>query len=62
MKILKNDGPPPVEEKEAGSPFVREFFLVQGIGFRGIAYCNREGKWHEAFHHLEWPDDIRVLG
>jgi hypothetical protein len=43
------------------SPFVLEFFMVQGMGFRCMAYRNGDGKWHEAFNDRELPDAIRVL-
>jgi hypothetical protein len=61
MTNLKNPGPKPAREKEAASPFVREFFMVQCAGFRGMAYRNGDGKWCRAFDHRELPDDVRVL-
>jgi hypothetical protein len=44
------------------SPFVLEFFMVQGSGFRCMAYRNQEGKWRGAFDDEELPGAIRVLG
>ncbi|HXC35806.1 MAG TPA: hypothetical protein VNV43_08020 [Candidatus Acidoferrales bacterium] len=44
------------------SPFLLEFFMVQGSGFRCMAYRNREGKWRGAFDDEELPGAIRVLG
>lgn len=44
------------------SPFILEFFMVQGRGFRCMAYRNHDGKWREAFDHEELPGAIRVLG
>jgi hypothetical protein len=47
---------------ESVSPFVVEFFMVQGSGFRCMAYRNDDGKWHGAFDDEELPGAIRVLG
>ncbi|HEV2327527.1 MAG TPA: hypothetical protein VGY56_01925 [Verrucomicrobiae bacterium] len=44
------------------SPFLLEFFMVQGSGFRCMAYRNQEGKWRGAFDDEELPGAIRVLG
>lgn len=44
------------------SPFVLEFFMVQGSGFRCMAYRNQDGKWRGAFDDEELPGAIRVLG
>jgi hypothetical protein len=48
-------------EGDWASPFVHEFFLVQGRGFRCMAYRNEDGKWRGAFDHEELPGAIRVL-
>lgn len=50
-----------VENEDAGSPFIREFFLVQGVGYRCMAYRNGEGKWCGAFNNEELPGPIRVV-
>lgn len=50
-----------VANEEEPSPFIREFFLVQGIGFRCMAYRGSEGKWRGAFSNEELPGPIRVL-
>lgn len=52
----------PPGDCEVCSPFVLEFFMVQGSGFRCMAYRNQEGKWHGAFDDEELPGAIRVLG
>jgi len=52
---------PEVEPLEETSPFTLEFFVVQGIGFRCMAYCDDDGKWREAFYNGELPGPIRVL-
>jgi hypothetical protein len=44
------------------SPFILEFFMVQGSGFRCMAYRNQDGKWRGAFDNEELPGAIRVLG
>jgi hypothetical protein len=55
-----HDLKPAMEEVEA-SPFILEYFLVQGTGFRCMAYRNQDGKWLRAFDNQELPGDIRVL-
>jgi hypothetical protein len=50
-----------VEREERGSPFVLEFFMVQGSGFICMAYRNHDGKWRGAFGNMELPGAIRVL-
>lgn len=46
---------------DAGSPFLIEFFMVQGAGFQCMAYRNADGKWRSAFDHRELPGTVRVL-
>jgi hypothetical protein len=46
---------------DAGSPFLVEFFMVQGIGFQCMAYRNSDGKWLGAFDNRELPGTVRVL-
>jgi hypothetical protein len=43
------------------SPFLLEFFLIQGLHFRCMGYCDTDGKWRGAFNHFELPGPIRVL-
>jgi phage FluMu protein Com len=52
----------PAGDCDIGSPFVHEFFMVQGSGFRCMAYRNQDGKWRGAFDDEELPGAIRVLG
>lgn len=47
---------------DGASPFVLEFFMVQGSGFRCMAYRNDDGRWRGAFDDEELPGAIRVLG
>src|ERR1700722_20499661 len=39
---------PPAKDSNEASPFITEFFMVQGTGFRCMAYRHRDGKWHGA--------------
>jgi hypothetical protein len=38
---------------EDESPFLLEFFMVQGFGFRCMAYRDDDGRWRTAFDHQE---------
>ena len=58
--VIGDEVPPPDDECE-GSPFILEFFMVQGAGFRCMAYRNGDGKWHEAFNDRELPEAVRLL-
>lgn len=46
---------------DAASPFLVEFFMVQGMGFVCMAYRNSDGKWRGAFDNRELPGSIRIL-
>jgi len=50
-----------VRQEEGMSPFVLEYFMVQGSGFICMAYRNHDGKWRGAFDNRELPGAIRVL-
>ena len=43
------------------SPFTIEFFWVQGLGFKCMAYRDLAGRWREAFCNWELPGPIEVL-
>ena len=47
---------------DEASPFLVEFFMVQGVGFKCMAYLGFDGKWHGAFDNRVLPGSIRVLG
>jgi hypothetical protein len=49
------------EARSEASPFTIEFYWVQGIGFRCMAYQDQAGKWYEAFCNWALPGPIRVL-
>jgi hypothetical protein len=46
---------------DAESPFLVEFFMVQGMGFKCMAYRNQDGKWRGAFDNEELPGKIQIL-
>ncbi len=50
-----------VENLSSRSPFVLEFFMVEGVGFRCMAYCDKDGKWRNAFTNEELFGDIYIL-
>jgi hypothetical protein len=52
----------PSGESDGICPFVLEFFMVQGNGFRCMAYRNTDGKWRGAFDDEVLPGAVRVLG
>jgi hypothetical protein len=45
----------------AEGPFLVEFFMVEGVGFRCMAYCDPDGKWRNAINDGELPGDIRLV-
>jgi hypothetical protein len=52
----------PMEESAgATSPFLLEFFMVQGPGFRCMAYCDEDGVWHNALNNEELFGNISIL-
>jgi hypothetical protein len=63
MVACENAPQPANEPHDEGgvSPFVLEFFMVQGMGFRCMAYRNGDGKWHQAFNDRELPGAVRIL-
>jgi hypothetical protein len=57
----KNEMTSATESRNSDSPFVFEFFLVQGASFRCMAYQDNDGKWRAAFNNQELPGTVRVL-
>jgi hypothetical protein len=43
------------------SPFLVEFFMVQGAGFRCMAYQDDEGRWRRAFDNAELAGRISIF-
>jgi hypothetical protein len=52
---------PGAGERNGESPFLVEFFMVQGIGFQCMAYLGFDGKWRTAFENIVLPGTVRVL-
>lgn len=50
-----------MEDSAGTSPFIIEFFMVQGSGYRCMAYRHRDGKWRGAFDNEELPGVVRIL-
>ena len=50
------------EEPKGTTPFETEFFMVQGIGFKCMAWRDGEGKWRTAFENPVLPGNIRIVG
>lgn len=46
---------------DAESPFLVEFFMVEGLGFRCMAYRNQDGKWRGAFDDAELPGCVHLM-
>jgi hypothetical protein len=42
-------------------PALVDFVVVQGIGFRCVAYRDAEGCWHNAFNNEELFGEIHIL-
>jgi hypothetical protein len=51
----------PVNRPVEPTPFLTEFFMVQGPGFRCMAYCDHDGKWRNAFNNEELYGEISIL-
>jgi len=49
------------ECKTEESPFLAEFFVVEGPGYRCLAYHDGEGRWRKAFSHIVLPGKIRII-
>jgi hypothetical protein len=43
------------------TPFIIEFYMVQGVGFRCAAYRDQDGKWRDAFNNEELFGEIQIL-
>lgn len=57
----RKNGVRSIGQEEGASPFVLEYFMVQGSGYICMAYRNDDGKWRGAFDNRELPGAIRVL-
>jgi hypothetical protein len=43
------------------TPFLLEFQMVQGTGFRCMAYQDEDGKWRDALNNEELFGEIKIL-
>ena len=43
------------------APFIIEFCMVQGVGFRCAAYRDEDGKWRGAFNNEELFGEVQIL-
>jgi hypothetical protein len=59
--VMGREPKPWAAQQDGESPFLVEFYMVQGPGFKCMAYCDGSGTWHEAFGHITLPGKIRVL-
>jgi hypothetical protein len=61
LAISTREPAPALEGFTVPSPFVLEFFLVEALGFRGMAYCDRDGNWCNASNHDQLMGHIYLL-
>lgn len=50
-----------VKQPAEESPFLAEFFMVEGPGYQCMAYNDSEGRWRKAFNNTILPGQIRVV-
>ncbi|HLP75513.1 MAG TPA: hypothetical protein VK327_01235 [Candidatus Paceibacterota bacterium] len=53
--------PPKNTERQFDLPPAGEVALVQGKGFRCMAYRDKDGKWRDYVHRNELPEPIAVI-
>lgn len=49
------------EDRGEPSPFIYEFFMVQCVNFKCMAYRDQDGKWRGALDNEELDGFVRVL-
>jgi len=59
--MLSGETVPTFEESPRSSPFIHEFFMVEVEGFRGMAYCDENGKWRTAYKDEELPGTVYIF-
>jgi hypothetical protein len=59
--VIGRSAPKAEAGQDEVSPFLVEFFMVQGVGFKCMAYMGFDGHWHGAFDNRVLPGNIRVL-
>jgi hypothetical protein len=52
--------PPPTPF--AKPPVLVQYEIVEGPGYRCVAYCDEDGRWRSASNHQELRGEIRILG
>jgi hypothetical protein len=50
-----------LEKQTEISPFLVEYFMVQALGFRGMAYCDQEGRWRNVSNNDQLLGRIYLL-
>jgi hypothetical protein len=51
----------PAATPAEANPFLLEFFVVEGPGYRCTAYRDAAGQWREAFSNEELFGDIQIV-
>lgn len=59
--MLSGEPVPALESSGEPSPFIHEFFMVQVDGYRGMAYCDEEGRWRTAYKDEELAGEICIF-
>lgn len=59
--MLSGEAAPAFERPPESCPFDHEFFMVQVQGFRGMAYCDDDGKWRTAYKDEELSGEIFIF-
>jgi len=59
--IMQRETESEARNRDELSPFIREFFMVQAFGFRGMAYRDEQGLWRTAFNHIALAGDVCIL-
>ena len=51
-----------IEKSKENPPFeIGKRFLVQCVGYRGLAYQNRAGQWKASGSHKKLPAEIDII-
>ena len=61
IKTTSGDPVVAVKRSAAAPRLVIQIFMVQGINFRCLAYCDQQGTWRDAINQEELFGDIRIL-
>lgn len=61
--IMPSPHPPAAfEPPPRTSPQLIQFEMVQGPGYRCVAYCDENGQWQNAHNNEELFGNIQILG